>query len=79
MEASVAPTEPLIAMTFHLTPAEQQTLQELARRRGVSPNQAFREAIAEKKFFSDQRRQGNVVSLKYPNGRFSDLTWPDDQ
>jgi hypothetical protein len=61
-----------------MTPAEYQVLQELAQQRGTTPANLLREALAEKKFFSDQRRSGNEVVLKYPNGALSTVKWSYD-
>jgi hypothetical protein len=61
-----------------LTPAEEQALQELALRRGVSTAHVLGEAVIEKKFFSDQRRNGNEVVLRLPDGTLSPVRWVRD-
>jgi hypothetical protein len=75
-EAGVPPTDGLLALTFHLTAAAEQALQELAIRRGVSTTQVLGEALVEKKFFSDQRRNGTEVVLRFPDGKLSTVRWP---
>lgn len=76
MEAGVAQTDGLVAVTVHLAPAAEQALEELELRRGVSAAQVLGEALVEAKFFSDQRRLGNEVLLRLPDGRLSPVRWP---
>jgi hypothetical protein len=76
LEAGVAPTDALVAVTFYLTAAAEQALQELAIRRGVSTTQVLGEAVLEKKFFSDERRNGNEVIVRFPDGTLSTVRWP---
>jgi hypothetical protein len=76
VEAGVAQTDGLVAVTVHLAPAAEQALEELALRRGVSTAQVLGEALIESKFFSDQRRSGNEVVLRLPDGRLSSVRWP---
>ena len=76
MEAGVAQTDGLIAVTVRLAPAAEQALQELALRRSVSTSQVLGEALVESKFFSDQRRNGNEVVVRLPDGGMSAVRWP---
>lgn len=76
MATSLAETDELIAVTVHLAPAAEQALQELALRRAVSTAQVLGEALIEAKFFSDQRRKGNEVVLRLPDGGMSSVRWP---
>lgn len=76
MEAGVAQTDGLIAVTVHLAPVAEQALQELALRRSVSTSQVLGEALVESKFFSDQRRNGNEVVVRMPDGGMSPVRWP---
>jgi hypothetical protein len=72
------PPEGGVATMILLTPAEEQALQELALRRGVSTAHVLGEAVIEKKFFSDQRRNGNEVVLRLPDGTLSPVRWVRD-
>ena len=74
-ELAGAPADALVAVTLRLTAAAEQALQDLAIRRGVSTTQVLGEAIVEKKFFSDQRRNGTEVVLRFPDGRLSAVKW----
>jgi hypothetical protein len=76
VEAGVAQTDGLVAVTVHLAPAAEQALEELELRRGVSAAQVLGEALVEAKFFSDQRRLGNEVLLRLADGRLSPVRWP---
>ena len=76
MEAGLAPNGAPVAVTVHLAPAAEQALQELALRRGVSAAQVLGEALLEKKFFSDQRRNGTEVVLRLPDGTLTPVRWP---
>ena len=70
-----APADALVAVTLRLTAAAEQALQDLAIQRGVSTTQVLGEAIVEKKFFSDHRRDGTEVVLRFPDGRLSTVSW----
>jgi hypothetical protein len=74
-EPDGAPADALVAVTLRLTAAAEQALQDLAIRRGVSTTQVLGEAIVEKKFFSDQRRNGTEVVLRFPDGKLSTVKW----
>lgn len=74
-EPAGAPEEALVAVTLRMTAAAEQALQDLAIRRGVSTAQVLGEAIVEKKFFSDQRRNGTEVVLRFPDGKLSTVKW----
>ena len=74
--AGVAQTDGLVAVTVHLAPAAGRALEELELRRAVSAAQVLGEALIESKFFSDQRREGNEVMLRLPDGRLSAVRWP---
>jgi hypothetical protein len=76
MAADLAETDGLIAVTVQLAPAAEQALQELALRRAVSTAQVLGEALIESKFFSDQRRKGNEVVVRLPDGGMSSVRWP---
>jgi hypothetical protein len=76
VEAGVAQTDGLVAVTVHLAPAAGQALEELALRRAASAAQVLGEALIEAKFFSDQRRVGSEVVLRLPDGRLSTVRWP---
>jgi hypothetical protein len=76
VEAAVELPDSPVAVTLHLTAAAEQALQELAIRRAVTTTQIIGEAVLEKKFFSDQRRNGNEVVLRFPDGRLSTVRWP---
>ena len=76
MAIGVDQTDGLIAVTVHLAPAAEQALQELALRRSVSTSQVLGEALVESKFFSDQRRNGNEVVVRLPDGGMSAVRWP---
>lgn len=76
MATSLAETDELIAVTVLLAPAAEQALQELALRRAVSTAQVVGEALIESKFFSDERRKGNEVVLRLPDGGMSSVRWP---
>ena len=65
-----------VAVTVYLAPAAEQALQELALRRSVSTAQVLGEALIESKFFSDQRRKGNEVVVRLPDGGMSAVRWP---
>ena len=73
---SLAETDGQIAVTVLLAPAAEQALQELALRRAVSTAQVLGEALIESKFFSDERRKGNEVVLRLPDGGMSSVRWP---
>ena len=75
MATGVDQTDGLIAVTVHLAPAAEQALQELALRRSVSTSQVLGEALVESKFFSDQRRNGNEVVVRMPDGGMSSVRW----
>jgi hypothetical protein len=74
-EPAGAPADALVAVTLRLTAAAEQALQDLAIRRGVSTTQVLGEAIVEKKFFSDQRRNGTEVVLRFADGTLSTVKW----
>jgi hypothetical protein len=74
-EPDGAPADALVAVTLRLTAAAEQALQDLAIRRGVSTTQVLGEAIVEKKFFSDHRRNGTEVVLRFPDGKLSTVKW----
>jgi hypothetical protein len=76
VEAGVAPMDAPVAVTVYLAPAAEQALQELALRRSVSTAQVLGEALIESKFFSDQRRKGNEVVVRLPDGGMSSVRWP---
>lgn len=78
MEATTATrTDPeqLTEVCFKLTQAEAATLQGMAGIRGVPVDQIIREAIVEKKYFDDQRRQGMKVVLQGDDGRLTPLSF----
>ena len=76
MAAGVDQTDGPVAVTVHLAPAAEQALQELELRRAVSAAQVLGEALVESKFFSDQRRNGNEVVVRLPDGGMSAVRWP---
>jgi len=61
---------------MYLAPAAEQALTELALRRSVSTSQVLGEALIESKFLSDERRKGNEVVLRLPDGGMSSVRWP---
>lgn len=76
MEATTAPpTEETGAITVHLTPEEDQILQDLAAARGLSAEVLLREALVEKHFFTEHRQRGNNVVLQHPDGKLSPVNW----
>src|SRR5450755_898543 len=75
VEDASASADALVSVTLRLTVAAEQALQDLAIRRGVSTTQVLGEAIVEKKFFSDHRRDGTEVVLRFPDGRLSTVSW----
>ncbi len=78
MEGGVATTAPqLVSVSFHLTQAELDALAQMAGERGAPLDLIIREALAEKKFFLEQRRGGNKVVLQDEDGKLSAVTWPN--
>ena len=77
MEAGVAPpgeaqqtaTPPMVPVSFKLTPQEYDVLVQLANERSISIEQLLREALVEKKFFMDNRRNGLKITLQDSDGK----------
>ena len=75
MEASTAPPSQTSEVTVQLTAEEDQMLQALAHERQLPPEVVLREALAEKKFFADQRRSGKEVVLQDKDKKLIPVVW----
>jgi len=78
MEAGTTPSAQMGPITVSLTPQEQESLNQLAALRGVSPELVLREALTEKKFFADQRRAKRQIVLRDPDGKLIPINWSYD-
>ncbi len=75
MEASVATPTGTVQKTLSLTPHEAEILRQLAAERNLPEDVVLREALLEKGFFRDNRRNGYKVVFQHPDGKLSPVNW----